>query len=82
MQRAQVQFTEEQHRRLRAFARREGVSIAEAVRKSVIHYLDEQTLDRRDLYSRAAEMIGRFSDRDGETSLSTHHDDYLDEAFE
>ncbi len=82
MLRTQVQFTEEQHRRLRALAQREGVSIAEAVRRSVMRYLDEHSEDRRERYARAAELVGTLRDRDGASDLSERHDDYLDEAFE
>ena len=81
MLRTQVQFTEEQHRRLRALAQREGVSIAEAVRRSVMRYLDDQSEDRRDRYTHAGELVGRFCDRDGASDLSDRHDDYLDEGF-
>jgi len=80
--RTQVQFTDEQHRRLRAFARREGVSIAEAVRRSVVRYLDEQAIDRTDLYQRAAEMVGGLEDESGATDLARGHDEYLGEAFD
>ena len=81
MLRAQVQLTEEQHRRLRALARRDGVSIAEVVRRSVDRLLDEETGDRGALYARAAELVGAFADRGGATDLATRHDDYLDEAY-
>ncbi len=82
MLRTQVQFTEEQHRRLRAFARQRGVSVAEAVRISVSHLLDGDMPDRQELYARAAEMIGSMEDRNGATDLAAHHDDYLDEAYQ
>jgi len=81
MLRTQVQFTEEQHRRLRAFARQRGVSVAEAVRISVGQLLDGEAPDRRELFARAAALIGTMEDREGATDLALHHDAYLDGAF-
>jgi len=81
MLRAQVQFTQEQHRRLKAFARQKGVSFAEAVRVSVDRLLDDELADRQELYARAATLIGSLEDRDGASDLSSHHDDYLNEAY-
>ena len=81
MLRAQVQLTEEQHRRLRAVARREGVSVAEVVRRSVDRLLHEEAPDRHQLYARAAVLVGRFRDAHAATDLAARHDDYLDEAY-
>lgn len=81
MLRTQVQLTEAQHRRLRALARREGVSIAELVRRGVDRLLDNEAPDRRLLYARAAELVGALADSDAATDLAARHDDYLDEAY-
>ncbi len=81
MLRTQVQFTETQYRRLRLLAQRRGVSISEVVRESVERHLDEESYDAETLYSRAAEIIGAYNDRDGSDDLSSNHDDYLDEAY-
>jgi hypothetical protein len=81
MLRTQIQFTEDQHRRLRTMAQREGVSIAEIVRRCVSRVIDEDAPDRSELYARAAELIGRFTDPEAATDLSSRHDDYLDEAY-
>ena len=81
MLRTQVQFTEEQHRQLRAFAQERGVSIAEAVRLGVSRLLDDEVSDRKELYARAAALIGSMVDKDGVTDVSDSHDEYLNEAF-
>ena len=80
MLRSQIQFTEEQHRLLRAAAQREGVSIAEIVRRCVVRFFREQSPGREALYARAARLTGTFEDPQGATDLSEHHDAYLDET--
>jgi hypothetical protein len=81
MIRTQIQLTEDQLRRLRRRARQDGVSVAEAIRRCIDQALVENALDRAELYRRAAQVIGRFSDSSGANDLSTAHDRYLDEAF-
>jgi hypothetical protein len=81
MLRTQIQFTEEQHRRLRAQAQLEGVSIAEIVRRCVDRFIDRETPDRSEMYAGAAALIGRFEDPESASDLSTRHDEYLDEAY-
>lgn len=77
-----MQFTAEQARRLRAIARREGVSVAELVRRSVDRALDEEANQRGASYQRAARVVGAFHDRERATDVSRKHDDYLRDAFE
>ena len=81
MLRTQVQLTPEQHRRLRALAHREGVSVAELIRRGVDRLLDVESPDRQQLYARAAELVGAFVDGQGASDLAERHDAYLDEAF-
>ncbi|HSN89790.1 MAG TPA: ribbon-helix-helix protein, CopG family [Anaeromyxobacteraceae bacterium] len=81
MVRTQIQLTEEQARKLRSQARREGVSLAEAIRRLVDRGLAEERADRRRLYERAAVVVGRFRDRRGAKDVATEHDAYLDEAY-
>lgn len=81
MLRTQVQFTEEQYRRIRLLAQRRGVSISQIVRESVERHLEAEAYDAEVLYSRAAEVVGKYHDREGRDDLSSNHDDYLDEAF-
>lgn len=79
MLRTQVQLTDDQARRVRQVARREGVSLAEVVRRCIDTGLREQS--RQELYDRAAELVGALVDREGGNDLSQRHDAYLEEAF-
>jgi hypothetical protein len=81
MLRTQIQLTEEQHRMLRAAAVTEGVSISEMVRRCVSRFFREESPERKELYARAAGLVGTFDDPGGATDLSVNHDEYLDEAF-
>jgi hypothetical protein len=81
MIRTQIQFTEQQFRRLKALAREQGISLAELVRDCVNHFLTKESPSRRELYARASSLVGAFEDRDGATDLAVGHDRYLDESF-
>ncbi|NLG84618.1 MAG: CopG family transcriptional regulator [Firmicutes bacterium] len=76
MIRTQVQLTEEQVRALRFLAGQRGVSMAELIRESVEHYLQEtkETVDD-ELVRRAKEVVGKFSS--GLADLAENHDRYL-----
>lgn len=82
MIRTQIQLTEAQARKLRLAARREGISLAEAIRRLVERGLLEEEAGRSRLYARAAEVVGRYRDRRGARDVAAKHDDYLEEAFE
>ncbi len=82
MIRTQIQLTEAQARKLRLAARREGISLAEAIRRLVERGLAEDEAGRGRLYARAAEAVGRYRDRRGGKDVAEQHDAYLDEAFE
>jgi Ribbon-helix-helix protein, copG family len=81
MVRTQIQLTDQQARRLRAQARERGLSVAEIIRRYVEKGLADETSDRAAQYERAGQLVGRFRDRRGVSTLSSKHDDYLDEAF-
>ncbi len=81
MLRTQIQITDEQHRLLRAAAQREGVSISEAVRRCITRFFQEEAPQRKDLYARAANLVGKLEDQDGAKDLADRHDDYLTEAY-
>ena len=81
MVRTQIQLTEEQARRLRAWAAENGASLAEAIRRSVDRMLSETEADLDARYARAATVIGTIEDPEGATDVSKHHDDYLDKAY-
>jgi len=82
MIRTQIQLSEEQARHLRAMARREGVSMAEIVRRCIDTTLQGRNADAGRKYEAARKVVGRFVDRSGARDISARHDDYLDEAFE
>ncbi len=81
MIRTQIQLTETQARRLRAAARREGISLAEAIRRLVDRGLADDEDARRRLYARASEAVGRYRDRKGAKDVAAEHDAYLDEVY-
>lgn len=78
MVRTQIQLTEDQSRRLKAASARQGVSVAELVRKGVDAILTKEN-DRSpdELYERALRAAGKF--RSGRHDISVRHDDYLAE---
>lgn len=82
MVRTQIQLTETQARRLRDRARREGVSLAEVIRRYVDRGLSAELSERARRYEQAAQVIGRFRDRRCARDVARDHDRYLDEAFE
>lgn len=81
MLRTQVQFTEEQYRRIRLLAQRRGVSISQVVRESVERHLEAETYDAEALYSKVSEVVGKYDDREGRDDLASNHDEVLDEAY-
>lgn len=79
MIRTQIQLPEGQHRRLKAIAQQQGISLAELIRRLVDHGLRGGPADRAALYARAAALVGAF--RAKEDDLSSRHDDHLEDAF-
>lgn len=81
MIRTQVQLTEGRHRRLRRIAADEGVSMAEIVRRALENALAQRDRSLEDRYRAAADLVGRFRDREDAADLSSNHDRYLEDAF-
>ena len=80
MVRTQIQLTEEQSRRLKASAARQGISVSELIRRGVDAALgQESALSGEQLASRAIQAAGRF--RSSRSDVSRRHDDYLGEAY-
>jgi hypothetical protein len=80
MVRTQVQFTEEQIKKLRQMAAESGRSIAELVRLGVELYLQSQpTPDRNAIRQRAMRSIGKYNS--GLSDVGRNHDQYLAEDF-
>jgi hypothetical protein len=80
MIRTQIQITEEQSRRLRAMARQQGISLAEAIRRCLDRVLVSESPGLPELYAGARRCVGAFRDREGAADLSEEHDRYLGEA--
>ena len=80
MIRTQIQLTEKQARLLRGRARREGVSLAEMIRRCIDRSLEDEAPDTAGRYDAAAALIGQFPDRRRATDLAEKPDDSLDDA--
>ena len=81
MIRTQIQLTEEQARRVRALARRDGVSMAEIIRRGVEQLFAADEPARGDLWDAASALAGAFRDANGAEDVAQKHDEYLDRAF-
>ena len=81
MIRTQIQFTKGQLRQLRDLAHKEGVSVAEVVRRSVDVALCKAGSERALLYEKAWGVVGAFRDKDGARDVARKHDRYLEDAF-
>jgi hypothetical protein len=80
MIRVQAQLTEDQARRLRALAVKEGTSVAELLRRGADHVLRSRAADTSERRrARALSAVGRFAD-ESETA-ARDHDRHLDETF-
>jgi hypothetical protein len=80
MVRTQIQLTEEQSRRLKAAAARQGISVAELVRRGVDAALAQELAPPiEELCRRAIQAAGRF--RSSRRDVCRKHDAYLGEPF-
>jgi hypothetical protein len=80
MVRTQIQLTEAQTKTLQELALKQGVSMAELIRRSVDKYLEYHGGgDREALIARAREASGKY--RNGLADLAGNHDRYLTEDF-
>jgi predicted DNA-binding protein len=81
MVRTQIQLTEEQSRRLKASAARQGISVAELIRRGIEAALGkESALSEEELSRRAIQAAGKF--HSGRSDVSRRHDEYLGEAYQ
>jgi hypothetical protein len=83
MVRTQIQLSDEQHRQLRRWARRLGISLSEAVRRCVDERLarEERGPSREDRVQAALAVCGRYRDPDGTSRVAREHDRHLAEAY-
>lgn len=81
MHRTQVQLTESQVRELKDMAATQNRSMAELIRQAVdILLRSSGDVDREERKRRAIAAAGQF--HSGLGDVSTHHDDYLSEAYQ
>ena len=80
MIRTQVQLTESQMEALRQLSSSSGQSIADLVRQGVDRLLASRSgVSRQERIERAMRVAGKF--KSGKSDVSTHHDEYLADAF-
>ncbi len=81
MVRTQIQLTERQSRRLKALAKRQGISVAELIRRAVDRASDAAlAADEEEVRARALTVIGKYADT--APDVSEEHDRYLAEAVQ
>jgi hypothetical protein len=82
MVRVQIQLTRDQQRSLTEWARRQGISLAEAARRCIDDMLGREggAGDRREIARRALAACGRFRDRKAR-DVAEKHDKYLAETY-
>jgi hypothetical protein len=80
MMRTQILLTPEQHRLLKRAAEREGISMAEAIRRCVADSLSRTATNARSERDRdALSVLGKFGS--GRNDIAERHDDYIADAF-
>ena len=79
MVRTQISLSDEQHRAAIALAEREGVSMAEIIRRGLDRVLAEA--DRRAKVDRALVAIHGLRTGSGYNDIAENHDQYLAEDF-
>ncbi|MCH7748376.1 MAG: hypothetical protein IH939_09795 [Acidobacteria bacterium] len=83
MVRTQIQLTDEQHTRLKRWARRLDISFSEAVRRCVIGHLESGSghVDRATMVREALAVCGSHRDPGGRTDVARRHDETLAEVY-
>lgn len=80
MVRTQIQLTEEQSKRLKELARRDNISMAEVIRRSVDRYIAQrQGISTEERKRRLLSVAGIGAS--GDSDLGSEHDRYLTKAF-
>jgi hypothetical protein len=83
MVRTQIQFEEAQHRWLKRWASRLGVSVSEAVRRCVAdrQAAEVTTADRASRLRDARAVCGKYTDPSGPSRVAKEHDRHLATAY-
>jgi metal-responsive CopG/Arc/MetJ family transcriptional regulator len=79
MIRTQVQFTEEQYKKLKEISQNNQKSLSAVIRQAVDQLLVTRKPDRQALYRHAGSLVGKY--KADKTDIAAAHDKYLDEAF-
>jgi hypothetical protein len=84
MIRTQIQLEPEQHRALKRWASRVGISLAEAVRRCVADRLSREAspTGRADRVREAKAVVGKYTDPNGRSRVAQAHDDHLADAYQ
>lgn len=88
MIRTQIQLLPEQHKALKRWADRLGISLAEAIRRCVSDRLGREEGEgaggRADRVREALAVVGKYRDRGraGKSRVAQDHDDHLADAYE
>lgn len=79
MIRTQIQFEEEQYKRIKELADQQKVSIAALVRRAVEQFIMTGKPGRSSLYREALKISGKYkADHD---DIAVKHDQYLEDAY-
>ena len=83
MIRTQIQLSPAQHRALKRWAGRLGISLAEAVRRCVEERLsrEESRGGRAGRVREALAVVGKYADPEGSSRVAREHDDHLADAY-
>ncbi len=83
MVRTQIQLTEKQHRALKRWASRLGISMSEAVRRCVADRLATERIEigRGVRVREALAVVGKYADPAGLSSVAVDHDEHLADAY-
>ncbi len=83
MVRTQIQLTEEQHRLLKRWAGRLGISLAEAVRRCVADRLAVERVEagHADRVREALAVVGKYADPEGASRIALDHDEHLAQIY-
>jgi metal-responsive CopG/Arc/MetJ family transcriptional regulator len=79
MIRTQVQFTEEQYKKLKEMSQSNHKSLSAIIRQAVDQLLLTRKPDRSALYRHAGAVVGKYNA--DKTDIAVKHDQYLVEAF-
>jgi hypothetical protein len=83
MVRTQIRLTPEQHRRVKEWAGRLGISLSEAIRRCVTDRLAIQgpTAGREGRIHQALAVVGKYADRTRRSSVARDHDEHLARTY-